>query len=122
MKDWMLVAILILSAAMALGLFGFFGLEGFLWDNAYDRALSKYREAYAHRDDRETPNTTSFLEQYDAAEKQLENTHTDDPKRLQKIKDLHACGLSLQGYRNLKTNGFKTTPFEKSAAACATQE
>ena len=118
MKDWILIVILILSAAMALGLFGFFGLEGFLWDSAYDHALSKYKEAFAHRDDVGNPNATSLLDEYDAAEQKLENTHTDDPERLQKIKDLHACGLSLQGYRNLKVSGFNTTPFEKSAAAC----
>src|SRR6266700_8199415 len=51
MKDWILIALLILLAAMALGLFGFFGLQGFIWDRAYDQALSKYGEAYAHRDD-----------------------------------------------------------------------
>ena len=118
MKDWILIAILVLSAAMALGLFGFFGLEGFLWDSAYDHALSKYKEAYAHRDDAGAPGATSFLEEYETAEQKLENTHTDDSERLQKVKDLHACGLSLEGYRKLKANGFGAASFEKSAAAC----
>jgi hypothetical protein len=115
LKDWILVALLILLAAMALGLFGFFGLQTFLWDRAYDHALSKYKDAYAHRDDRGSPN---FYVEYDAAERKLENTRIDDPERLQKFKDLHACGLSLKGYRNLKVNGFGTAPFEKAAAAC----
>jgi hypothetical protein len=119
MKDWILVVLLILLAALALGLFGFFGLQGFVWDQAYDRALSKYKEAYAHRDDRAGPHALSFTEEYDAAEKKLENTRTEDPERLQKFKDLYACGLSLKGYHNLKMNGFRTDPFEKSAAACA---
>lgn len=104
---------------MALGLFGFFGLQTFIWDRAYDQALSKYKEAYAHRDDAGSRNSLSFYEQYDAAEKQLENARIDDPERLQKFKDLHACGLSLKGYRNLKVNGFGAASFEKAAAACA---
>jgi hypothetical protein len=119
MKDWILVVLLILLAALAFGLFGFFGLQGVVWDRAYDQAFSKYKQAYAHRDDPVGPNASSFFEQCDAAEKQLENTHTEDPERLQKVKVLHACGLSLQGYRSLKVSGFNTTPFEKSAAACA---
>jgi hypothetical protein len=119
LKDWILVALLILLAALALGLFGFFGLQTFIWDRAYDQALSKYKEAYAHRDAVGSPNALSLYEEYDAAEKQLENTQIQDPERLQKLKDLHACGLSLKGYRNLKVNGFNTTPFEKAAAACA---
>jgi hypothetical protein len=119
MKDWVLVALLILLAAMAFGLFGFFGLQTFIWDRDYDHALSKYKEAYAHRDDSERSNTPSFYDEYDAAERKLENTRIDDPERLQKFKDLHACGLSLKGYRNLKANGFRTDPFDKAAAACA---
>ena len=119
MKDWILIGLLILLAALALGLFGFFGLQGFVWDQAYDRALSRYKEAYAHRDDGGGPHALTFIEEYDAAEKQLENTQIQDPERLQKFKDLHACGLSLKGYRNLKVNGFRTDPFEKAAAACA---
>jgi|GEM_PF-4465747 len=119
MKDWILVALLILLAALALGLFGFFGLQTFVWDRAYDHALSKYKEAFAHRDDPERPHAPSFVEGYDAAEKQLEDIQTQDPERLQKFKDLHACGLSLKGYRNLKVNGFGTDAFEKAAAACA---
>jgi hypothetical protein len=120
MKDWILVILLIILAALALGLFGFFGLQGFVWDQAYDHALSKYREAYAHRDDPRGPNTPSFFKEFDAAEQRLENAQTqDDPEKLQKFKDLHTCGLSLKGYRNLKLNGFNTTPFEKAAAACA---
>jgi hypothetical protein len=119
MKDWILVVLLILLAALAFGLFGFFGLQGVIWDRAYDQALSKYKQAYTHRDDPGGPSASSFYELYDAAEKQLENTHTEDPERLQKVKDLHGCGLSLEGYRNLKVSGFNTTPFEKAAAACA---
>ena len=119
MKDWILVALLILLASLALGLFGFFGLQTFLWDRAYDQAFSKYEEAYAHRDDRGSPNALSFYEKYEAAEKKLENTRIDDPERLQKVKDLHACGLSLKGYYNLKLNGFGAASFEKAAAACA---
>jgi hypothetical protein len=116
LKDWILVALLILLAAMALGLFGFFGLQTFIWDRAYDQALSKYKEAYAHRD---MLGSSNALSSYDAAERQLENTRIDDPERLQKFKDLHACGLSLKGYRNLKVNGFGAASFEKAAAACA---
>lgn len=122
MKDWILIALLVLSAAMALGLFGFFGLEGLIWDNAYDHALSKYKEAYAHRDDAGAPGATPFIEEYEGAEQKLENTRTEDPERLQKVKDLHACGLSLVGYRKLKANGFGAASFEKSAAVCAAQE
>jgi hypothetical protein len=118
MKDWVLIGILILSAAMAFGLFGFFGLESLLWDNAYDRALSKYKDAYAHRDDVGTPNADSFIQQYEAAEKELENERISDPERLQKTKDLHACGLSLQGYVNLKAHGFGADSFDKAASAC----
>jgi hypothetical protein len=51
MKDWMLVVFLIPLAAIALGLFGLIGLQGFVWDRAYDHALSAYKQAYAHRDD-----------------------------------------------------------------------
>ena len=119
MKDWILVALLILLAAMALGLFGFFGLQTFIWDRAYDHALSRYKEAYAHRDDPEKPNGHSLSEEYDAAERKLESIQMQDPERLQKFKDLHVCGLSLKGYRNLKANGFRTDPFDKAAAACA---
>jgi hypothetical protein len=119
MKDWILVALLVLLAAIALGLFGFFGLQTFVWDRAYDQALSKYKDAYAHRDDGAGRNALSFYEEYDAAEKRLESTRTDDPDRLQKINDLHACGLSLKGYLNLKVNGFGAASFEKAAAACA---
>ena len=118
MKDWILVILLIVLAALALGLFGFFGLQGFMWDSAYDHALSKYKEAYAHRDDPGGPNAPSFFKEFDAAEQRLENAQTQDPERLQKFKDLHACGLSLKGYRNLKLNGFVTDPFDKAAAAC----
>ncbi len=119
MKDWILIVILVLSAAMALGLFGFFGLEGFLWDSAYDHALSKYKDAYTHRDDAGAPGATSFIEEYEAAQQKLENTSIEDPERLQKVKDLHACGLSLEGYRKLKANGFGAASFEKAAAPCA---
>jgi hypothetical protein len=118
MKDWILVVLLIPLAALALGLFGFFGVQGFVWDRAYDHALSKYKEAYAHRDDLGSPNVLSFDQEYDTAEKQLENARVEDPERLQKFKDLHACGLSLMGYHNLKVNGFGAASFEKAAASC----
>ena len=118
MKDWILVALLILLAAMALGLFGFAGLQGFIWDRAYDRALSKYKEAYVHRDDPGSANVFPSYQEYDEAEKQLESIRTEDPERLQKFKDLHACGLSLKGYHDLKANGFGTASFEKAASAC----
>lgn len=119
MKDLILVVILVLLGAVALGLFGFFGVESVLWDNAYDHALSKYKEAYAHRDDAGVAGPAAFIAQYESAETQLENTHTEDPEKLEKAKNLHACGLSLQGYLNLKANGFRTDSFEKAAAACA---
>ena len=119
MKDWILVALLILLAAMALGLFGFFGLQTIIWDRAYDQALSKYKDAYLHRDDAGSRTAPSLYEKYDAAERKLENTRIDDPERLQKLKDLRACGLSLKGYHDLKANGFGTASFEKAAAACA---
>jgi hypothetical protein len=119
MKDWILIALLILLAALALGLFGFFGLQGLNWNRAYDHALAKYKEAYAHRDDPGAANASSFYVQYDAAEKQLENIRIEDPERLRKFNDLHACGLSLNGYRNLKASGFDAASFEKAAAVCA---
>jgi hypothetical protein len=119
LKDWILIALLILLALMALGLFGFFGLQGYIWDRAYDRALSKYKEAYAHRDDLGSPDAFSSFQEYDAAEKQLEDVRIEDPERLQRFKDLRACGLSLKGYHDLKVNGFGTASFEKAAAACA---
>ena len=118
MKDWILVSLLILLAATALGLFGFVGLQGFIWDRAYDHALSKYKEAYAHRDDRGSANVSSSNQQYDEAEKRLESLRTEDPERLQRFKELQACGLSLKGYHNLKANGFGAASFEKAAAAC----
>src|SRR5262245_13809528 len=119
MKDLILVALLVVLGALALGLFGFFGLESVLWDNAYDQALGKYKEAYAHRDDAGPNGAAAFIAQYELTERQLEGTHTEDPEKLQKAKDLHACGLSLQGYLNLKAHGFRTDSFEKAAAACA---
>ncbi len=118
MKDWILIALLILLAAMALGLFGFFGLQGFIWDRAYDQALSKYGEAYAHRDDSGNADAFPSYQEYDEAEKRLESIRTEDPKRLQRFNDLHACGLSLKGYHDLKMNGFGAASFEKAAAAC----
>jgi hypothetical protein len=119
MKDWILVVFLTPLAAMALGLFGFFGLQGFIWERAYDQALSKYREAFAHRDDPGNANAFPYYQEYDEAEKRLESIRTEDPKRLQRFNDLRACGLSLNGYHNLKVNGFGTASFEKAAAACA---
>ncbi|MGA9585966.1 MAG: hypothetical protein WBQ95_11605, partial [Terracidiphilus sp.] len=83
------------------------------------QTLSKFKEAYTHRDDAGSPTASSFYEKYDAAERQLENTRIDDPERLQKLKDLHACGLSLEGYHDLKVNGFGAASFEKAAAKCA---
>jgi hypothetical protein len=119
MKDWILVALLILLAVMALGLFGFPVLQGFIWERAYDQAHSKYREAYAHRDDSGNANAFPDYQKYDEAEKRLESIRTEDPRRLQRFNDLHACGLSLKGYHDLKVNGFGTASFEKAAAACA---
>ena len=119
MKDWLLIALLILLGAMALGLFGFFGAQGFIWDRAYNHALSSYRDAYAHRDDPENTNAFPSYQEYDEAEKRLESIQTTDPERLQRFKNLHACGLSLKGYHDLKVHGFGTAAFEKAAAACA---
>lgn len=119
MKDWALVFLLILLGAMALGLFGFFSVRGLVWERAYDQALSKYREAYLHRDDSEKANVLPSYQEFDEAEKRLESIRTEDPERLQRFRDLHACGLSLKGYRDLKANGFVPATFEKAAAACA---
>lgn len=119
MRDWILVALLILLIAMALGLFGFAGLQGLIWDRAYNQALSKYRTAYAHRDDPGRANAFPSYQDYDKSEERLESIWTEDAERLQRVRDLHACGLSLKGYHDLKVNGFGTAPFEKAAAACA---
>jgi hypothetical protein len=118
MKDWILVIFLVPLAAIALGLFGLIGLQGVVWDRAYDHALSRYQEAYAHRDDPDPSNTFPSLQQYDEAEKRLESIQTTDPDRIKKLSDLRACGLSLKGYHDLRANGFGSKPFEKSAAAC----
>ena len=67
MRDWILVALLILLIAMALGLFGFAGLQGLIWDRAYNQALSKYRTAYAHRDDPGRANAFPSYQDYDKA-------------------------------------------------------
>ena len=118
MKDWILIVFLILLGTVALGLFGFVGLQGFIWDRDYDHALVKYKEAYAHRDDGGSANAFPSYQEYEEAEKRLESLQIEDPERLQKLKDLHACGLSLKGYHDLRANGFGTAPFEKAAAAC----
>lgn len=118
MKDWVLIAFLIPLAAIALGLFGFLGMQGFMWDRAYDNALSKYKEAYAHRNDEGSVSAFPSYQEYDEAEKRLESIETEDPERLQRFKDLHACGLSLKGYHDLRARGFGTALFEKAAAAC----
>jgi hypothetical protein len=119
MKDWALVALLIPLGAMALGLFGFFSMRGLIWDRAYDQALSKYRVAYVHRDDPGSATAFPSYQEFDEAEKRLESIRTEDPEKIQRFKDLHACGLSLKGYRDLKAHGFVTSTFEKAAAACA---
>ncbi|WP_348261193.1 hypothetical protein P8935_15460 [Telmatobacter sp. DSM 110680] len=119
MKDWALVALLIPLGAMALGLFGFFGMQRVIWDRAYDQALSKYRVAFVHRDDPGGANVFPLYQEYEEAEKQLESMQTEDPERLKRFKELQVCGLSLKGYRDLKANGFVTSRFEKAAAACA---
>lgn len=119
MKDWVLVALLILLAATALGLFGFVGLQGFIWDRAYDHALTKYKEAYTRRDDPGGATVFPTYQEYEEAEKRLESIRTDDPERLQKFKDLQACGLSLKGYHDLKASGFGADSFEKAATSCA---
>jgi len=119
MKDWALIVLLIPLGAVALGLFGFFGMQRLIWDRAYDEALSKYRVAYVHRDDPGKANVFPTYQEYDAAEKHLESIRTEDPERLERFNDLRACGLSLKGYRDLKANGFVTSRFEKAAGACA---
>jgi hypothetical protein len=119
MKYWALILLLIPLGAMSLGLFGFFGMQKLIWERAYDQALSKYRVAYVHRDDPGKADAFPSYQEYDKAEKRLESIGTDDPEKLQRFTELHACGLSLKGYRDLKANGFVTATFEKAAAACA---
>jgi len=117
-KDWLLVAVVILLGA------GMASYEVYLykqrhdWDAVYDRVLSKYKLAYDHRDDPGSLNTVAPWREYEAAEKELENIPMSDADKLQKFKSLTDCGLSLKAYHDLNVNKFKDTHFEKDAAAC----
>jgi hypothetical protein len=117
-KDWFLVAIVVLLGA------GMASYEVYLykqrhdWDTVYDRVLSNYKLAYDHRDDPGNLNTVAPWREYEAGEKELENIPMDDADKLQKFKSLQDCGLSLKAYHDLKVNKFKDSHFEKDAAAC----
>jgi len=117
-KDWLLVAVVILLGA------GMASYEVYLykqrhdWDAVYDRVLSKYKLAYDHRDDPGSLNTVAPWREYEAAEKELENIPMDDADKLQKFKSLTDCGLSLKSYHDLRAKNFVNTHFEKDAAAC----